>query len=118
MAALALAAVGVYGVTAYSVRGRTQEIGVRIALGATASSVLRLVLGHAMRLVMMGVGTGLAVAAVLTRLLERLLFDTGSLDPWTFSATAILLLLIGTIASYLPARRCIALAPLDARRTH
>jgi putative ABC transport system permease protein len=118
LAALALAAVGVYGVTAYSVRQRTQEIGVRIALGATAPSVLRLVLGQAVQLVAIGVATGLAAAAALTRLLARLLFEVGPFDPWTFSATALLLVLVGTVASYVPARRCIGLAPLDALRTN
>ena len=118
LAALALAAVGVYGVTAYPVRQRTQEIGLRIALGATASAVLRLVLGQAVQLVAIGVAAGLAAAAALTRLLERLLFEVGPFDPWTFSATALLLVLVGTVASYVPARRCLAVAPLDALRTN
>ena len=118
LAALALAAVGVYGVTAYSVRQRTQEIGVRMALGATAPSVLRLVLGQAVQLVAIGVVTGLVAAAALTRLIERMLFEVGPFDPFTFSGTALLLVLVGTVASYVPTRRCIALAPLDALRTN
>ena len=118
LVALVLAAVGVYGVMAYSVRERTQEIGVRMALGATAGSVFRLVLGQALRLVSIGVVVGLAAAAALTRLLERLLFEVEALDPWTFAVTALVLLVVATIAAYVPARRSMRLAPLDALRTN
>ena len=113
--ALALAAVGVYGVMAYSVRERTQEIGVRVALGATARSVLGLVLGQALRLVAIGVAAGLAAAALLTRLLERLLYETGPLDPWTFGVTA-LVLLITAIASLIPAFRASRVDPMRVLR--
>lgn len=116
LVALALAAVGVYGVVAYSVRERTQEIGVRMALGASATSVLRLVLGQALRLVSIGVAAGLLAAAVLTRLLEGLLYDVEPLDPWTFAVTAMVLLVVATIASYVPARRAMHIAPIDALR--
>jgi putative ABC transport system permease protein len=116
--ALALAAVGVYGVMAYSVRERTQEIGVRMALGASATSVFRLVIGQALRLVSIGVVAGLIAAAALTRLLERLLFEVEPLDPWTFGLTAVVLLAVASVASYLPARRGMRMAPVDALRTN
>jgi putative ABC transport system permease protein len=118
LVALALAAVGVYGVMAYSVRERTQEIGVRMALGASATSVFRLVLGQALRLVFIGVATGLVAAATLTRLLQRLLYQVGPLDPWTFVVTALILLAVATIAAYVPARRGMRMAPVDALRTN
>ena len=116
--ALLLAAVGVYGVMAYSVRERTQEIGIRMALGANAMSVFRLVIGQALRLVLIGVVVGLVAAAALTRMLERLLFEVEPIEPWTFAATALILLLVATIASYVPARRGMRMAPVDALRTN
>ena len=116
--ALALAAVGVYGVMAYSVRERTQEIGVRMALGATAGSVFRLVIGQALRLVAIGVAAGLVAAGFLTQLLTRLLYDVEPLDPWTFAITAGALLLVATVASYVPARRGMRMAPVEALRTN
>ena len=118
LVALALAAVGVYGVMAYSVRERTQEIGVRIALGATAASVFTLVLGQALRLVAAGIAAGLLAAAMLTRLLERLLYEVQPLDPWTFAVTALVLLVVATVASYVPARRAMHMAPVVALRTN
>ena len=118
LVALALAAVGIYGVMAYSVRQRTQEIGVRMALGATAPAVFRMVLWQALRLVATGVVVGLAAAAALTRLLERLLFEVEPLDPWTFAVTALVLLVVATLASCVPARRSMRLAPVDALRTN
>ena len=118
LVALALGAVGVYGVMAYSVRERTQEIGIRMALGASATSVLRLVLGQALRLVSIGVAVGLVAAGVLTRLLERLLYEVEPLDPWTFAVTALVLLVVATVASYVPARRGMHMAPVDALRTN
>jgi len=118
LVALALAAVGVYGVMAYSVRERTQEIGVRMALGATASSVFRLVLGQALRLVLAGLVFGLIASAIVTRLLEQLLYEVEPLDPWTFAVTSAVLLTVATFASYVPARRSMRMAPVDALRTN
>jgi putative ABC transport system permease protein len=118
LVALALAAVGVYGVMAYSVRERTQEIGVRMALGATATSVFRLVLAQALRLASVGVAIGLVAAGALTRLIGRLLFEVEPLDPWTFIATALVLLAVAAVASYAPARRGMRLAPIEALRTN
>ena len=114
--ALVLAGVGVYGVMAYSVARRTQEIGVRMALGATPQSVFGMVLGQALRLVALGVVIGLAAAAGLTRLLETLLFETEPLDLWTFAATATVLIIVATLASYVPARRGTRIAPVEALR--
>jgi putative ABC transport system permease protein len=118
LVALALAAVGVYGVMAYSVRERTQEIGVRMALGASATSVFRLVLGQALRLVSIGIVLGLLAASAATRLLGRLLFQVEPFDPWTFGFTALVLLVVATVASYVPARRGMRMAPIEALRTN
>jgi putative ABC transport system permease protein len=112
--ALALAAVGVYGVMAYSVSQRTREIGVRMALGASAASVFRLVLGQALRLIAVGVVVGMLAAGALTRLFESLLFQTAALDPLTFAATALVLVSVAALASYLPARRGTKVDPLVA----
>jgi len=114
--ALALAAIGVYGVMAYSVRERTQEIGVRAALGASPKAVFRLVLGQALRLVLFGLAAGLVAAAAFTRVLEGLLFQVEPLDPGTFAATTLVLLAVATIASYVPARRATHMTPADVLR--
>jgi putative ABC transport system permease protein len=89
---------------------------VRMALGATAESVLGLVLGQAMRPVVIGVIVGLITAGMLTRLLDTMLYDTPALDPLTFSLTALVLILVATLASYLPARRGMRIAPVEALR--
>ena len=115
--ALMLAGVGVYGVMSYSVSQRTREIGVRMALGATAESVFRMVLGHALRLVCLGVAIGVLASAGLTRLLESLLFQTPPRDAVTFAATALVLVLVATFASLAPARRGTRITPVEALRT-
>jgi putative ABC transport system permease protein len=115
-AALLLAAVGIYGVIAYSVTERTQEIGIRMALGAPRGNVLRMVVGQAMLLAGIGIliGAGLALAA--TRLMEGLLFGVKPADPMTFVAVAAILALVAALASYVPGRRATLVDPVVALR--
>jgi putative ABC transport system permease protein len=115
--ALVLAAVGVYGVMSYSIKERTQEIGIRMALGASAAVVFRMVLGQAMRLIAAGVVAGLLASMFLTRLLGGMLFEVGPLDPATFAATSLALLAVAALAAYVPARRSMRMAPVEALRT-
>jgi putative ABC transport system permease protein len=117
MVALVLAAVGVYGVMSYSIKERTQEIGIRMALGASAASVFRMVLGQAIRLIAIGVVAGLFASMFLTRLLGGMLFAVGPLDPSTFAATSLALLAVASLAAYIPARRSMRMAPVEALRT-
>jgi putative ABC transport system permease protein len=114
--ALGLAALGVYGLLAYSVTCRTQEIGVRVALGATAPSVLRTVLGHTVRLTIAGIAIGLASAALLVHLVEGLLFGVQPVDPVTFAAVPLALALTALLAAIAPALRAIRVDPLVALR--
>lgn len=114
--ALLLAVIGTYGGIAYSVAQRTRELGVRRALGAQQSHILRLVIGQALTLVITGVGIGIAGAFVLTRLMSSLLFQLSATDPATFVGVAILFLLIALAASYLPARRAARIDPMAALR--
>jgi putative ABC transport system permease protein len=114
--ALFLAALGLYGVMAYSVRQRTQEIGVRMALGAQAADVLRLVTGHGMRLMAFGLTIGFAGALMLTRLLQSDLEGISAHDPVSFSIVSAVLLGVGLLACYLPARSAARLDPVEALR--
>jgi len=114
--ALVLAAVGIYGVTAYTTRQRTHEIGIRMALGASKQDILRLVLGHGLRLTLLGVGLGLAVSFGLTRYLGSLLLGVTSTDALTFSSVAILLCAVALFACFIPARRAMRVDPMVALR--
>jgi putative ABC transport system permease protein len=115
-AALALAAVGIYGVVAYSVTQRTHEIGVRVALGAQPRDVVRLVLGEGARLAVLGAILGLAAAAVLTRFMASLLFGVTARDPLTFLAVAAILVCVAAAACCIPARRAMRVDPMVALR--
>ncbi|MDQ2919089.1 MAG: ABC transporter permease, partial [Verrucomicrobiota bacterium] len=115
--ALLLTAIGIYGVMAYSVSQRTNEIGIRIALGAAQSSIFRLVVGQAMTLVAISVAIGLVGAFAATRLLSSLLFGVGAWDPTTFATIVILISIVAFLAAWLPARRAANVDPIIALRT-
>jgi putative ABC transport system permease protein len=114
---LVLAIVGVYGVVAYFVTQRTRELGVRIALGASAASVQRLVVRRGLTIALVGVVIGAGLAFVATRLLRTMVFGITPHDPWTYLVVAGVLALVATLASYIPARRATRIDPLEALRS-
>jgi putative ABC transport system permease protein len=113
---LLLAAIGIYGVTSYSVNRRVREIGIRVALGADGQSVLRLILRQGIVLTLVGVGIGLAAGALVSQVVRSLLFGISALDPATFGGGAALFLVVALAASYLPARRATRVDPMVALR--
>jgi predicted permease len=114
---LILSAIGIYGVISHSVTQRTHEIGLRMALGATPYNVLKLVIGKGMILIVSGLVFGLGMALVIARLLSGLLYGVGAADPLTFAVIATVLLAVGLLACFLPARRAIKLDPMEALRS-
>jgi putative ABC transport system permease protein len=112
--ALALATIGVYGIVAYALRSRTREIGIRLSLGAQPAAAVRLLMGSGLRLVALGVVIGLALSALGARLLASFLYGVSAYDPVTFGAVPVVLVAVGALASYLPARRAIRVDPVVA----
>jgi ABC-type antimicrobial peptide transport system permease subunit len=115
-AALTLGAIGIYGVVAFSVVRRTQEIGIRVAMGARRSHVLGLVIGEGARIAAIGIVIGVGVSLAVTRLIASLLFGVSATDPVMYAGVAILLVTVSLIASYIPALRAMRTDPICALR--
>jgi putative ABC transport system permease protein len=115
--ALTLAAIGIYGIVAYSVTERTREIGVRLALGAQRRDVIGMVVGQGMTMTVAGTAIGVVAALLLTRLMSSLLFGISAADPLTFLLIPVLLIAVAVVACYVPARRATRVDPLQALRS-
>jgi predicted permease len=111
---LVLASVGLYGVMSYAVASRTREIGIRVALGAKAPVVLRMVMARGLGIILVGIAVGLTLAAAISRFLSSLLYGIGTTDPIAFGGTTLVLLVVALLASYIPARRATRVDPVLA----
>ena len=114
--ALVLASVGLYGVMNYSATQRTHEVGIRMALGATRTDIMRLVVGNGMLLTLVGIAIGVVASFGLTRVMQSFLFGVGARDAVTFVAVSTLLIVVALIANYIPARRATRVNPVIALR--
>src|SRR6185369_16499272 len=114
--ALLLAMIGIYGVMSVNVAGRTNEFGIRMALGSQTANVLSIVLGEGLKLALAGVAIGIVAAIVLTRLMRGVLFGVSASDPMTYLVVSALLLVVAVVACYVPARRATRVDPLKALR--
>jgi putative ABC transport system permease protein len=114
--ALLLAAVGIYGVLSYTVRRRVREIGIRMALGASHSDVLKMVVADGMKPILIGIGVGLAAALALSRLIASLIFGVQPTDPLTFTAVTLVLISVGILANILPAYLATRIEPVRTLR--
>jgi ABC-type antimicrobial peptide transport system permease subunit len=115
--ALLLGAIGLYGVLSYVVAQRTREIGVRMALGATAGTVRRMVVSQGARVVLVGVVIGIVAALASTRWLDALLYGVKPVEPLVFAAMSLVMLAVGMVASYVPARRASSVNPIESLRS-
>jgi ABC-type antimicrobial peptide transport system permease subunit len=115
--AVLLAAIGLYGVVSYAVRQQTHELGVRLALGASRADVVRLVVGNSLKVTMAGATLGTVAALAASSSLRAMLFGVSATDPLTYAGVVLVILAVGVLASWLPARRATAIDPVSALRS-